>query len=400
MKRISIFLSVLVFAAFAGCKEKNPAAVKNGELTVCYKSMLKDTVDIPLSLLTEELQIVKLDDADAALVKDSDATVSDNYIVVTSSTFGNLPAKLFERKTGKYISDLGAIGQGPGEYGSDIYHTQIDEENNRIYLIPRMMPKEILSYNLQGNFEEYIPVMKRVPKSIFYVNKKDSTAIVTVAMLPFAGTPNLIWTIKSAPRFYGIVQSYPVGHLSVDIDFSNEIYGGFNNEGIFDFHIFCFFKPRVDSLYHYDIEKNILTPVFTLDFGGSEISTHAYRELPQHYTGNVAVMQKTVAVSEKYTETTNVSKYYIVDKKTLKASYFRLKNDFMGGIEVDNPIWRFKNGYFSQNCDPSVLLEQLENTLVSNKKLSEKMRAKLTELKNSINEDRDNNYILYAKLKK
>jgi hypothetical protein len=47
-----------------------------------------------------------------------------------------------------------------------------------------------------------------------------------------------------------------------------------------------------------------------------------------------------------------------------------------------------------------VLLEQLEKTLAENKKLSEEMRTKLTKLKDSINADMDNTYILYAKLKK
>ncbi|MDR2010350.1 MAG: 6-bladed beta-propeller [Bacteroidales bacterium] len=393
MKRITVYVMILVFAVFAGCKDKNPAAVKNGELTVCYKSLLKDTVDIPLSLLTEELQIVKLDDADAALVSDrQNITVSENYIVAGNE--GNTPAKLFERQTGKYITDLGSVGQGPGEYSQHIYHIQIDEKNGRIYLLP-MMPSQILSYDLQGNFKDeklYIPV--RVPKSIFHVNGKDS--IITFAVLPFTGIKTLVWSQKNMQ----IIQRYPTGHLSVNVDFSNEVISGFNNENVFDFQIFKFFEPGNDSLYHYDIEKNILTPVFTLDFSGSEISTHAYMELPQHYTGNFAVMLQTTVTGENSTATTPVDKFYIVDKKTLKASYFRLKNDFLGGIEVDNPIWRFKNGYFSQNCDPSVLLEQLENTLVSNKKLSEKMRAKLTELKNSISEDKDNNYILYAKLKK
>lgn len=394
MKRISIFL--LVFTIFAGCKEKNPAAIKNGELTVCYKSMLKDTVDIPLSLLTEELQIVKLDDADSALVKDNDVMISDNYIVVFGS--GNIPLKLFERKTGKYISDIGAVGQGPGEYGN-VFQVQIDEANNSIYVVPTPVPSYIFSYDMEGNLREYLPVIRRVPRTIFHVNKKDS--IITFAALPFHGLKNIIWTQKPLNQYrWTVIQDYPTGSLSVDPDYSNEIIGGFNNEGIFDFFIFNFFKPRPDSLYHYDIAENKLTPVFTLDFGGSEISPHAYMELPQHYIGSVAIVLETSGAAFG-TYTSAINKFYIVDKKTLKASYFRLKNDFLGNMEIDDPVWKkFQNGYFIQNFDPSILLEQLENTLASNKKLSEKMRTKLTELKNSINEDRDNNYILYAKLKK
>jgi len=40
-----------------------------GTLVSCNLKALKDTVDIPLSYLTEELQVVKLDNRDEALVE-------------------------------------------------------------------------------------------------------------------------------------------------------------------------------------------------------------------------------------------------------------------------------------------------------------------------------------------
>ena len=46
----------------------------------CNLKSLKDTVDIPLSYLTEELQVVQLDNRDEALVGVR-TTVSDNYIL-------------------------------------------------------------------------------------------------------------------------------------------------------------------------------------------------------------------------------------------------------------------------------------------------------------------------------
>jgi hypothetical protein len=326
------------------------------------------------------------------LVKDEAVTISDNYIVVNAS-YNFLPSKLFERKTGKYISDIGAIGQGPGEYGN-VYYTQIDERYNCIYLMPLARGvHHILSYDLRGNFKETIDIKSFVPKCIFTVNGKDS--IITLATLPFSGMKTLVWKVKNG----NVIYKFPVGNLAIPgEDFNNEIYGRFNNEGVFDFHIFKFFEPRADSLYHYDIAENKLTPVFTLDFGGSEITTHMYVELPLHYMGYVAIGMTTVR-TDFSTISVPVNKYFIVNKKTLKSSYFRLKNDFLGDIEINEPGWHFKDGYFFQNYDPSVLFDDLEKTLASNKKLSEKMRTKLTALKDSINVDKDNNYILYAKLK-
>ena len=49
--------------------------------------------------------------------------------------------------------------------------------------------------------------------------------------------------------------------------------------------------------------------------------------------------------------------------------------------------------------DPGDLHDKLEEQLNSNENLTSKMRETMTKLKNSIT-DNDNNYILYAKLKK
>ena len=55
-----------------------------GTLVSCNLKALKDTVDIPLSYLTEELQVVKLDNRDEALVGGwIRTTVGEKYILVS-----------------------------------------------------------------------------------------------------------------------------------------------------------------------------------------------------------------------------------------------------------------------------------------------------------------------------
>lgn len=69
----------------------SPVVAKNvttptGTLISCNLKSLKDTVDIPLSYLTEELQVVQLDNRDEALVGGwVRTTVSDNYILVSNN---------------------------------------------------------------------------------------------------------------------------------------------------------------------------------------------------------------------------------------------------------------------------------------------------------------------------
>ena len=86
--------------------------VGTDKVMACDQKLLADTVRIPLSFFTEEMELVKLDNRDEALVGQTGVTVSDNYILVYGSRQN--PFKLFDRK-GKFLTNIGAIGQGPGE---------------------------------------------------------------------------------------------------------------------------------------------------------------------------------------------------------------------------------------------------------------------------------------------
>ena len=55
------------------------------EVVVANMDLMTDTIDFPMSLLLSDLEIVKLDDRDEALIGiEPWATVSDNYVAVLS----------------------------------------------------------------------------------------------------------------------------------------------------------------------------------------------------------------------------------------------------------------------------------------------------------------------------
>ena len=354
-------------------------------LTVCDKSLLNETITIPLSFFIDgELQIVKLDDSDEALVRNTAAVISDNYILIQGMM--PTPCKLFEKKTGKFISNIGSIGQGPNEYRV-VYDQQIDESNNRIYLQPWNMQK-ILVYDLKGNALEPIPLCHNIPKGGFKVDTK--AGIVTVAVLPFEGAQAVAWQ----QTFDGTMLNYIApGHLALQPDFSNEVFV-YKEGNVFDFHVFSI-DLRSDTLYRYDWSANKLIPLFTCDLKESK-EFHFYTESSKYFFGDLSEPKQ---VAPNITEAQNRRSYF-VEKQTLKGSYFILENDFLGGIEIDKPIFELSGEYFVYNADPGNLRDDLEKQLDSGKNITPEMREKLTTLKNSINADYDNNYILYAKLKK
>ena len=385
---LSMLLLFVLSCSLQDSSKLGVVAERKGELIVCDPSLINKTITIPLSFFTEELQMVKLDNADEALVKESKVEMSENYILVKNSE--QIPYKLFDKKTGKFITNIGAYGQGPGEYQL-IYDQQIDEENDRIYLLPWSADKNrntIMVYDLKGNFLEPIPLCFSVPKGHLKVDTKAGT--VTVSSLPFEGTKAVVWqqTLKGE-----LLKSIEPGHLAVQPDYSNEM-NVFISDNIFGFSIFTFFELRADSVYHYDVNHNKLIPVFTMNFKTEKPPIHTYIETKDFFMGDFSEIKKL----DDYNTTTQNPKYYIVDKKSLKGAFFTLKNDYLGGINMDYPVYLLSDDYFVYNTEPTNLHEKLEEVLSKNNEMTTEMRNKLTKLKESIS-DNENNYIFYAKYK-
>lgn len=121
-------------------------------LMVCDWTAVKDSIHLPLSYFIEDLDIVKLDNKDEALVRNSSVTVSDNYILIHCSQ--SIPFKLFDRK-GKFLRNIGSVGNGPGEY-TQVGPFQLDEKHDRIYLMPWNATK-LITYNLNGELQKTFP---------------------------------------------------------------------------------------------------------------------------------------------------------------------------------------------------------------------------------------------------
>lgn len=106
--------------------------VINGDtVIVCDPALIKQKKNIPLDLLVDDFNVIKLDNSieDAFIGKSFPKLhLSTNYIGVTC--YSSFPMKLF-RRDGTFIRHIGSIGQGPGEYAV-IDDINIDEKNDRI----------------------------------------------------------------------------------------------------------------------------------------------------------------------------------------------------------------------------------------------------------------------------
>lgn len=350
----------------------------NGDtIIVCDLSLLKDTIDLPLSTFVSDFELVDLGEDEEALIKETSGggsiAVSPNYIGIYSGT----GYKLFD-KTGKYITSLSARGQGPNEYAFSIYDSYIDEKNDRAYLLP-MNGNKILVYDLKGNAQPYIPLAHETTKGKFYVD--DQKKLLYVANMPFSDTASTFWIQDFEGK---LIKEIIAGHLKiVSPDFSNDINVSMNTEEI-DYSVFHW-KNTVDTLYHYNEADNRLAPSFTVNFKDNPI-LHDYIELPDYY------LIRLIEIESDYRYI-----YGLIDKKTLKGNYIKLKLDMLGNI--DAPAWAiFERGLYTANIYAYYLQGQCDR-LSDLSSLPSGIAKYIQDLQQNDCEDL-NNIILIGRLKK
>ena len=363
--------------------------VDGDTVIVCHPEKLTDSIELPLSHFVEDLEIIPLERKDEAYVRNSTVRVSDNYILVHSSR--NMPFRLFTRQ-GKFVCNIGSSGNGRGNY-DQVYDFQLDEKHNRIYIMP-WTAKQLIVYDMQGQFKGFIPLNAPdeqpwdLPKSVFHVDGERKQ--ITIATLPWKVNPRVVWV----QDFEGnVLREYSYNGSRTERDYSMDVYHR-RNTGIFDFSVLNFSPQKNDSLYHCFMTDNSLHPVFTLDFPQNDVLSSKCIEQPTCFVGLI------IGRLEQDGFTTKESRDHIeffVDKRTLRGGKYRVYNDFLGNSSV---YWFMKShdGYYTRNLSPHDLKEELQEALCRDD-LSPAMRKKVATLAESIDEERDNNYLMLGKLK-
>lgn len=372
--------SIFCLAACSG----NSAKVRvekneGGTLYVCEVNQVKDSIQIPLSELLKSIHIVKLDTAREALIRGGMTVLSDNFIGV--KPWGQEPFKLFD-KSGKFLRNIGNIGKGPNEY-LNLYHAQIDEKNNRVYLMP-WQTRQLLVYDLEGNALSPIELPGFLPKAKFFVNNQQ----LSVVVLPFEKQVDYIAFSQNldGTDFKGIKP----GYLAIPFDYSNEVYT-FNRGDQMDFYVSQFFTAAQDTLYYFDTQQNRLVPQFTANFNG-KIPQHVFMEFGDYFYVETMTQKEVkpntfMAVPEKR---------IVVSKKDKNARYFSVVDDMLFKGENVFP-GAFGNGLFIQNYPAIAVISRLEKVLERDD-LTEEVKQRIQTTLEGLNEN-DNNIVIWGELK-
>ena len=368
----SISILILTVFIFTRCKNDSVAyisKVHGNDVIVCPVDKVTDTIHIPLSSLLESCEMVKLQTIDDALFDRAFHTaISEKYICIKS--YGQIPAKLFDIN-GQFLRNIGTIGRGPGEY-SQLYGLQFNKEGKILYLLPFGTTRNILVYDVEGNHLKDIPLAytQRKFKAFF-----SSDSIITIVSMPFKTDSAICFQQTYNGRL--IQQISPPQDL-ISRNFDGEI---FSNQSTSDFD---FFNTASDTLFHYNTSKNILEPKSTISFGEGKKPIFTIKELPGYF------YYWFYWLGDDKRKPGNI----LVDKNTLDAKYFDIKNDYYGNI---NAASNFSHGYFINIVAAITLKTQLEEA-IENNELNDQMRQKLINLNNSLKPE-DNDVVFFGKLK-
>ena len=398
------FLSLFSVAMFASCSLSVPkegdiiedSAFRSVDLRIIEKT--KGTV-MSLGDLMESYEIIRLDNRDEALIKTYPygVYVTDNYILLRPADVVS-PVKLFTRK-GRYVADIGGVGQGPGEY-LYLFSWLVDEKENRIYLGPGRTDK-VLVYDLKGNYlpDEVIRFGEIVHKSQIWVDYDKKNVVVVT--LPFSANVNSNFAINKnvcwvQNRDGDIVHRIPVNHYGLIGDYSNALVARRNVDAIsFSISEVPMLRTRPDTLYHYDAVKNIITPCFTIDHVVSEnqsVCTVLY-ETSRSYWAQVTLYPNNLSssVSSVRLPAFNVC----VSKKDGNVRRIDRFTDPLLGLSY--LFLAMKNGYVCISYDPLELMDALDKVLTQTD-LEPDVRKRATDLRNSLHEN-DNDILIIGKLK-
>lgn len=146
MKNISLSISISLLITACG----GGSSMHQGELaTIDVETALQNPQELLLTDLGEKFTYVPLETTDESLVKlesQSGLTVTEEYIFVGES---GRPFLCFDRSTGKFLRNIGRVGQGPREYSVSTA-AQVDAEAKRIYF--GITASQYQCYDYDGNF--------------------------------------------------------------------------------------------------------------------------------------------------------------------------------------------------------------------------------------------------------
>ena len=368
-------VSLFLYACSSSVQNVTTVKLDDAQIVVLDEAKVTEKKTVKLSELVEDFQIIRFENKDEAFFKAFWMYFSDNYICIRQD--GN-PIKLFD-KSGRYLGNVGNIGQGPGEY-NHIYDILLDEKGQSIYVTP-IVGDNVLHYDLTGKYIDKLRFGEKINKGRMFLSSDAS--ILSLVHLCFRDAGDKFTGANVQLQNPDSVQYVYVEEIASNMKNQEGIRVGFNDE-IWSYRNsadFPFMMTHTDTLYHYNSQTNKIQAAFTMSMDPDKKgdSFFIFNEWPHHYFVTI--------VGEG-------GRNILVSKERPVGYEVEFVNDFMGNLEF---YPQTQDGYFYQNWEPAELRDALEEALASGNcpdDQKEKLKAFMQTL-----HDNDNNLLFLGKLK-
>lgn len=343
-------------------------------LVVVEEEKVTEKKTVKLSELIEDFQIIRFENKDEAFFKSQWMYFSDNYICVRQDSKA---IKLFD-KSGKYLGEVGNIGQGPGEYRA-VYDILLNEKEQNIYVMP-IVGDYILRYDLTGKYLDKITLGDDINKGRLFLSPE--TSVLSLVHLCFKDDEGKFTGANIQLHNPDSIQYVYVEEIASNMIGDDGKRRGFDDE-VWSYRSadnFPFMITHHDTLYHYNAETNKIKAAFTMTMDPEKKGDDffIFCEWPHHYFVVIVGGNRNI----------------LVDKEASTAYEVEFVNDFMGNMEYFPSV---QDGYFYQNWEPEILKEKLEE-IVSSEDCTDDQKEKLKNFMQTLNEN-DNNVLFLGKLK-
>ena len=234
----------------------------------------------------------------------------------------------------------------------------------------------LLKYDLQGKYLGKVQVGENLNKPKIQLLPDGNLALT---QLYFHDSKSTMMAATISPQEE--VTKCPDVPQHLQIALKNEQFGGFNHEiwhyGNTDEMKFAYTVS--DTVYAYDHKTNRMKADFVMK---------NHRKTDDIYCTYIPL-------PDKYITWVKSKGNIVTDLKTKESHFFKLKNDFVGGLNIGNQT---SNGYIWAMYEPMQLMEQIEKRLEESD-CTDADKKVLKELYDSLDED-DNNIMFIGKLKK
>ena len=356
------YLSILLVSLLTAC---SPSAQKGKEGQIDVLPAFENLTELKVSQLGKNIRYVPLETTDSSLIGARYAIqLLDNGILVSYGARTEAHCYLFDRETGKFIREIGHIGEDPKGYsGPKAY---VHPVTGHLYF--RRNPNKLIKYNQQAEFLGEVtmpndgfypllthegmlvyegPSLNTSQKRLYYLDEvKGKTADVTLPIVPNAQQSNTLnpSEIQGISVWSGGLGDYGLLGYSgiIEMTLKDGVEGRYpaNYPAIWQMEDgFRLLEAFSDTIYH--VKGQALEPYLAFNLGDKR---HPAEELGKK-EGNEDKLTMTYAL------------------ETEGLIYFQCAKNLYGDFQVYNGLYRKADGTVVMNKVQEAFADDLTHFL-------------------------------------